>query len=53
MKQISNKEYDAYIKRERHELGRVQVLWYKDLGAELADFKEPGNYPRLQFVKIF
>ena len=46
------KEYDAYIKREKHELGRVQIFWYKDLSAVLEDYNTPGNYPRLKFEQI-
>lgn len=49
---FDGKAYDAYVKREKHELARVQVLWYKDLGAEIEDYNEPGNYPRLKFERI-
>ena len=46
------KEYDAYIKRETHVLGRIQLLWYKNLGAVFKDYNVSGNYPRLRFERI-
>ena len=50
--QYNGKEYEAYIKRDKHELGRVQILWYKDLDTEFADYNGPGNHPRLRFEKV-
>lgn len=46
------KEYDAYIRREKNEIGQIQMFWYKNLGVALREYNVPGNYPRLRFERI-
>ena len=47
----NDKEYEAYLQREIHELQRIRVFWHQDLADLFIEYYTPDNYPSLSFDK--
>ena len=47
----NGRNYNAYLQKETHKLGRIRIFWEQKLGDEFDKFNTPGRYPRLAFNK--